>query len=38
MSEAEVSEIEFEIKQLNLSQMTPIEALVKLSELQNRLQ
>ncbi|PWZ97558.1 hypothetical protein DD924_12210 [Staphylococcus pseudintermedius] len=37
-SEAEVSEIELEIKQLNLSQMTPIEALVKLSELQNRLQ
>ncbi|MBI5974937.1 DNA mismatch repair protein MutS [Staphylococcus canis] len=32
------SEIEQEIKAMNLSQMTPIEALVKLSELQNRLQ
>ncbi|MFF5908924.1 DNA mismatch repair protein MutS, partial [Staphylococcus cohnii] len=31
------SEIENEIKQLNLSNMTPIEALVKLSELQNQL-
>lgn len=31
------SEIETEIKQLNLSNMTPIEALVKLSELQNQL-
>ncbi|UXS56715.1 DNA mismatch repair protein MutS [Staphylococcus delphini] len=37
-SEAEASEIELEIKHMNLSQMTPIEALVKLSELQNRLQ
>ena len=32
---AEQSEVETEIKQLNLSNMTPIEALVKLSELQN---
>lgn len=32
------SEIEIEIKHMNLSQMTPIEALVKLSELQKRLQ
>ncbi|WP_411354052.1 DNA mismatch repair protein MutS [Staphylococcus nepalensis] len=31
------SEVESEIKQLNLSTMTPIEALVKLSELQNQL-
>lgn len=31
------SKIEQEIKALNLSQMTPIEALVKLSELQNQL-
>ena len=31
------SEVETEIKQLNLSNMTPIEALVKLSELQNQL-
>ncbi|CAM2763632.1 DNA mismatch repair protein MutS [Staphylococcus schleiferi] len=37
-SEAQNSEVELEIKQMNLSQMTPIEALVKLSELQNRLQ
>ncbi|OMK02414.1 DNA mismatch repair protein MutS [Staphylococcus aureus M1057] len=31
------SEIELQIKNLNLSNMTPIEALVKLSELQNQL-
>ena len=31
------SEVETEIKQLNLSNMTPIEALVKLSELQKQL-
>lgn len=31
------SEIELEIKNLNLSNMTPIEALLKLSELQNQL-
>ncbi|MCG3398714.1 DNA mismatch repair protein MutS [Staphylococcus massiliensis] len=31
------SEVELELKSLNLSQMTPIEALVKLSELQNAL-
>ncbi|MDR5602551.1 DNA mismatch repair protein MutS [Staphylococcus coagulans] len=37
-SETQNSEVELEIKQMNLSQMTPIEALVKLSELQNRLQ
>ncbi|MGV3033332.1 DNA mismatch repair protein MutS, partial [Staphylococcus chromogenes] len=36
-STSEQSEIELEIKQLNLSQMTPIEALVKLSEFQNKL-
>ena len=34
---AEQSEVETEIKQLNLSNMTPIEALVKLSELQKQL-
>ncbi|UXR70437.1 DNA mismatch repair protein MutS [Staphylococcus sp. IVB6246] len=33
----EPSEIEQEIKKLNISQMTPLDALVKLSELQNRL-
>ena len=33
----EQSEIELEIKNLNLSNMTHIEALVKLSELQNQL-
>ena len=33
----EQSELELEIKNLNLSNMTPIEALVKLSELQNQL-
>ena len=31
------SEIELEIKNLNLSNMTPIEALVKLSDLQKQL-
>ena len=34
---AESSEIEEELKHLNISMMTPVEALVKLSELQNRL-
>lgn len=34
---AEPSEIEEELKHLNISMMTPVEALVKLSELQNRL-
>ncbi|WP_416153309.1 DNA mismatch repair protein MutS [Staphylococcus succinus] len=33
----EQSEVENELKSLNLSNMTPIEALVKLSELQNQL-
>ena len=36
-SEPTVSEIEEEIKKLNISNMTPIEALLKLSELQNQL-
>ena len=36
-SPAKQSEIENEIKTLNLSNMTPIEALVKLSELQKQL-
>ena len=31
------SEVEIAIKQLNLSNMTPIDALVKLNELQNQL-
>lgn len=31
------SEIEEQIKNLNISNMTPIEALLKLSELQNQL-
>ena len=34
---AKQSEVEYEIKTLNLSNMTPIEALVKLSELQRQL-
>lgn len=34
---AEASEVEEELKHLNISMMTPVEALVKLSELQNRL-
>ncbi|RIO55921.1 hypothetical protein BUZ85_20615, partial [Mammaliicoccus sciuri] len=34
---AKQSEVENEIKTLNLSNMTPIEALVKLSELQRQL-
>jgi DNA mismatch repair protein MutS len=36
-SEPQQSEVEAHIKSLNLSNMTPIEALVKLSELQNQL-
>ncbi|OHO94755.1 DNA mismatch repair protein MutS [Staphylococcus sp. HMSC057G10] len=36
-SEAMTSEIEEQIKNLNISNMTPIEALLKLSELQNQL-
>ncbi|WP_059746931.1 DNA mismatch repair protein MutS [Staphylococcus haemolyticus] len=36
-SEAMTSEIEKQIKNLNISNMTPIEALLKLSELQNQL-
>lgn len=36
-AEVQQSEVEAQIKSLNLSNMTPIEALVKLSELQNQL-
>ena len=36
-SETMTSEIEEQIKNLNISNMTPIEALLKLSELQNQL-
>ncbi|MBL7573107.1 DNA mismatch repair protein MutS [Staphylococcus saccharolyticus] len=36
-NEEKQSEIELEIKNLNVSNMTPIEALVKLNELQNQL-
>lgn len=36
-NESSKSEVELEIKDLNISQMTPIEALVKLNELQNKL-